>query len=168
MIDRAQVESFLNFANKLAGAQEIAKALMQISDLEAEITTHEARLASAVAREQQFVADTERARIAERQQHADNLQRMTDEAKAAVDRQEARLVEAHAAAARKQAEADAQHEQKVFHATNLLNQKMADLNGLNADLADTDELVARRRAELAEVEAKLVSAREAIANLMRA
>ena len=168
MIDRAQVESFLNFANKLAGAQEIAKALMQISDLEAEITTHEARLASAVAREQQFLADTERARIAERQQHADNLLRMTQQAQATVDEQEARLAGAHAAAARKQAEQEQAHARQVETLQSRISALRAEQLQHEHNLAETDELVAQRKAELAEVEAKLVSAREAIANLMKA
>lgn len=166
-IDRVQVESFLNFANKLQGAQEIARALMQMGDIEAEISTVQSRLAQAKADAEMFDRETAVRRQAELVEHNDKLARMVGDAERAL--QAARNAQQQEAEAAQRA-----HEQDLNRRKFDLETAAGRLQGVREqvarateDLAQVDADLQARRIELVNTETQLANAREAIANLLK-
>lgn len=167
-IDRVQVESFLNFANKLQGAQEIARALMQMGDIEAEISTVQARLAQAKADADVFDRETAARRQAELDEHKAAL--------AANNREYAQALEAAIKAANEKADAAQRaHEQDMRRRQFDIDTADGRLQGVRAaiaaateELSQVDADLQARRVELANVENQLATARETIASLLKA
>lgn len=166
MIDRSQVESFLNMCAKFDGAREVAKAVVAIDDLNNELSTAQAKLAQAKqahanelgehAEQMAHLKKLAEAEASDIVQSANaEAQRVIGSVHADVDK----MAKAHAAAV----------ESRMAELNTLAGRKTtlaAERESLEAGIHAANAALATRKAELAEAEAALAKARESIAALL--
>lgn len=166
-IDRAAVESFLNFASKLQGAQEIARLLLQLSDVNGEISTAKANLAQAKADAERHAAETAERHNQELTAQALAAARIVDEANAEAKR----VIDGVRAdidkMAKKHADDVSQREAELIRLADRKSVLEGELDELGEQKAQVEVALGNLRNELATVEGQLASARESIANLLK-